>query len=74
MAHPMSHDGDGLRCMHCGSQDLSVKDSRAHAHSVRRRRKCNSCGKGFYTREVWSDWHGKPIDGQDKAMWLGLPA
>lgn len=67
-------DGHGLRCMHCGSPDLKITTSRAHDHSVRRRRHCNACNKRFWTKEVWTDTAGHQIRGQDTAFMRGLKA
>jgi transcriptional regulator NrdR family protein len=72
MSHSLANDGNALRCRFCGSAQLKVIDSRPHKHSTRRRRECETCKQRFYTFEVWSDRGGKPIAGQDKAMWLGL--
>jgi transcriptional regulator NrdR family protein len=72
MSVPHKHDGLGLRCLHCNSLRLSVIDSRPHAHSVRRLRRCKNCQQTFWTREVWSDWRGTMIDGQDNAAAEGV--
>jgi transcriptional regulator NrdR family protein len=42
-----------LRCPACGSDDLVVRDSRAHGrHNWRRRRACRPCGARFTTYEL----------------------
>lgn len=41
----------GLRCPDCQSVRLIVVDTRPHGQTVRRRRRCKSCGRNFFTRE-----------------------
>lgn len=52
-----------FRCPSCGG-DTAVKDSRpspgigrfVDMHNVKRRRRCQSCGLTFGTREVYDDY------------------
>jgi DNA-directed RNA polymerase subunit RPC12/RpoP len=50
----MRPQGNGLQCPHCGSKLLAVKDSRPSINSIRRRRKCLSCGERSTTFEIFS--------------------
>ncbi len=40
-----------MRCPQCGSDQLTVLDSRPRTDSVRRRRECLNCGHRFSTME-----------------------
>ncbi len=45
----------GMKCPHCGPDHSRVKDSRATADSIRRRRLCSNCGARWTTFEVYGD-------------------
>ncbi len=51
-SHVRQRDHSGLTCPECGSGMMGVLDSRVHAGSVRRRRKCMSCNFRITTYEV----------------------
>lgn len=40
------------RCPSCGSADLVVADKRNRSHYIHRRKRCESCGARFTTRET----------------------
>ena len=40
-----------MKCPFCGAEDTKVIDSRPTEDSIRRRRKCESCGRRFTTYE-----------------------
>lgn len=52
-----------LKCSKCGSEDVSVWDSRKKDGSQIRRRKCNRCNKRWTTIEVdYWEWMQKAGD------------
>ena len=54
-------DGNGVQCPVCESQWLQIIDSRPHAGTQLRRRRCKSCNLRFWTIEVLSTFNGELI-------------
>lgn len=44
-------DGHSLKCPKCGSARHEVKETRAHAGAIYRKRKCKACKEPFITHE-----------------------
>lgn len=43
-----------MKCPHCSKANLRVIDTRAVNDGIRRRRKCQTCGRRFTTYERWA--------------------
>lgn len=44
-----------MNCTKCGAGDSIVTDSRERDFTIRRKRKCRSCGHGWWTIEIESE-------------------